>query len=151
MYLGAELLTRRDISLNLGHFFETWFSCGGEQIRRSLGRDEYHTLVSLRKGIRVAATGRIHLCQLDIEAVGLGLLQAPACRAVTVSAGKAPIFLNVRTNTALETTALVHTYEMKISREGQEAEIIRFDDPTLETESITPGRYLVNLSRIITD
>ncbi len=148
MYLGVELIARHDLTLNLGNYFETWLSDSGEPIRRTLGRDEYHTQVSLRPEARVAATGRIHICQLDTEAAGLGPLQAPPSRPVAIHSGDKPIFLNIRTNTSLEVTALARTFGLRINLGSGDSRLYTFDDPRLFVDKVSPGRYMVDLSRV---
>lgn len=149
MYLGTELITRHDLTLNLGNYFETWLSAGGEPVKRTLGRDEYHTQVLLRQGARVAATGRVHLCQLDTEAAGLGRLQAPPSRLIVIPSENNPVFLNVRTNTSLEVSSLVKTFDLRLNLGNGDSQLYGLDNPKLDTDQISPGRFMIDLSRVL--
>ena len=150
MLLGAELMARDDLDLNLGNFFETWLSVAGVAVRRSLGRDEYHLAVRIPAGSRVAATGRTHICQVDTVQAGLGPLKAPPARPATLPVADLLVCLHLRTNTCLDQAQLRQTLILRLI--GDAVSLPReFTLPSrqVRVETLAPGRFLVQLTRVL--
>ncbi|HWI52547.1 MAG TPA: hypothetical protein VNT01_10455 [Symbiobacteriaceae bacterium] len=147
MKLGLELVTGLPCTLRLGTFFETWISTPTGTVRRSLGRDEYHLDLALASGRRLAATGRTHVCQLDLEDAGLGPNQArPAVLAEAETEPGTPVIWGIRTNLFLSLPALIEGATALLIRDGTEPFPFRFDDKLLVAEATAPGRYIIDIS-----
>jgi len=148
--LGLELVARRPVALKLGSFFETWFSGVGGVIPRSLGRDEYHLALVLALGRRLAATGRVGICQCDVESIGLGRTQALPCRpAEALVAPEEPLLFGLRTNAFLDLPALTAGVLLRLCPGGTPVVECSLEDPRLRPEAISPGRYLVECSALL--
>jgi hypothetical protein len=148
--LGLELVTEGPCALRLGTFFETWLTTPAGTVRRSLGRDEYHLDLHLPAGRRLAATGRTHVCQLDLEDAGLGTNQARPAVLVTAEVEPGtPTIWGIRTNLFLSQPALVAGATALLVREGAESHPFRLDDKQILTESTAPGRYIVDISALL--
>lgn len=151
MKVGLELVAQTTLSLKLGTFFETWLSQVDGFIKRSLGRDEYHLDVTVERGNLIAATGRIHLCQLDTAVIGLGPIHASPCNTLSVDLPPgSPLFLNIRTNAFLELSAvrLGCRFRLVTDRplDGLEFSL---DNPDILTELVGPGRFLMEFGRLL--
>jgi hypothetical protein len=148
--LGLELVTGPPTTLRLGTFFETWLTTPGGTVRRSLGRDEYHLELMLEAGRRLAATGRTHVCQVDLEATGLGLNQArPAVLVPAEIEPGTPVIWGIRTNLFLTLPALAAGTTAQLLREGAEPFAFPLDHKLLVTETVAPGRYIVDISALL--
>ncbi|HYG58943.1 MAG TPA: hypothetical protein VD902_12865 [Symbiobacteriaceae bacterium] len=150
MKLGLELLARQPTPLKLGTFFETWITTPFGTVKRSLGRDEYHLSLTIGSGRRLAATGRTHLCQVDLEEADLGTNQArpPLLTTAEITHGT-PVIWGIRTNRFLSLQALTDGAEARICREGAEPLRFAFDDRLLVAEELAPGRYTVDISALL--
>lgn len=150
MKLGLELLAERAADIRLGTFFETWVATAEGTVRRSLGRDEYHLGLTVQPGQRLAATGRTHICQLDLEAAGLGTNGARPSLLVPVELPEgSPLIWSIRTNLFLSLPALAAGTGARLLRDGAEPLSFRLDHPLLTAEEIAPGRYLVDLCGLL--
>lgn len=151
MKVGLELVAQTNLSLKLGTFFETWLSQVDGVIKRSLGRDEYHLDVVVERGNRLAATGRIHLCQLDTAAIGLGPIQGSPCNTVSVELPPgSPVFLNIRTNAFLELSALRSGCRFRLVTDRPlDGFEFGLDNPDVLTELVGPGRFLMEFGRLL--
>lgn len=148
--LGLELVARRPVALKLGSFFETWLSGMDGVIPRSLGRDEYHLALVLASSRRLAATGRVGICQCDVEAIGLGPTQALPCRPVQAAVEPmAPLLFGLRTNAFLDPPALTAGVLLRLCRGGLPPVECPLDDPRLRLEAINPGRYLIECGALL--
>lgn len=150
MKLGLELLTLRPTAISLGTFFETWLATPNGTIKRSLGRDEYHLGLTIGAHRRVAATGRTHICQLDVEAVELGQNQArPALLVPTDIDAGTPLYLGMRTNRFLTLAALRDATLLRLLRDTGPAVECQLDPARIQAEEVAPGRYLINLGALL--
>jgi hypothetical protein len=149
--VGLELVAQTTLSLKLGTFFETWLSQVDGLIKRSLGRDEYHLDVRVERGNLIAATGRIHLCQVDTAAIGLGPIHASPCVTVTVDIPPgSPIFLNIRTNAFLELSALRSGCRFRLVTDRPlNGLAFSLENPDVLTELVGPGRFLMEFGRLL--
>lgn len=148
--LGVELLARQPAILRLGTFFETWIATPQGTVRRSLGRDEYHLSLRIGTESRLAATGRTHICQVDLEAAELGRNQArPATLAESEHEPGAPLILGVRTNLFLDLPALTLGATGCLLREGAPPTAFPLDHHLLIASEVAPGRYILDLSRLL--
>jgi hypothetical protein len=148
--LGVELLARQPAILRLGTFFETWIATPRGTVRRSLGRDEYHLGLRIATESRLAATGRTHICQVDLEAAELGRNQA---RTATLAEAEhelgAPLIWGIRTNLFLDLPTLTQGTKGLLLREGAPPVPFTLDHHQLITSEVAPGRYIVDLSRLL--
>lgn len=147
-----ELTARHPIQLNLGTFFETWLATAAGSARRSLGRDEYHLRITIGAGARLAGTGRTHLCQVDLEAAGLGrngVRQALLTPLEFPEEG--PVIWGIRTNRFLHLSDLVASTGGCMLREDRPPEEFALDDPRVRVECVSPGRYIVDVTGLLTD
>lgn len=150
MRLGLELHTKKPATLRLGTFFETWLATPAGTIRRSLGRDEYHLPLTLPAGRRLAATGRTHICQVDLERAGLGLNQARAAQLTTADlAPGVPVIWGIRTNLFLSLAALHHESRLRLLRDGRDPLECDLTDPRLATDEVASGRYILDVSALL--
>jgi hypothetical protein len=148
--LGLELLAREPTPLSLGTFFETWLAAAGGTVKRSLGRDEYHLGLTIGAGRRLAATGRTHICQLDVESLDLGLNQArPALLVPADLPPGAPLCLGVRTNRFLDLNALAAGVWLRLVRDTGPPVEVSLEHVLLDREEIAPGRYLLELGTLL--
>ena len=148
--LGLELMAKRPLALRLGTFFETWIALPGGTVRRSLGRDEYHLELTIDTGRRVAATGRTHVCQLDLEAAEIGANQAgPALLVPAEIVPGTPVLWGVRTNQFLSLPQLTGGATAVLRRDGAEPLTFGLDHPHLALEEVAPGRYIVDISALL--
>lgn len=148
--LGLELVTGPPCALRLGTFFETWITTPAGTVRRSLGRDEYHLDLALGAGRRLAATGRTHVCQLDLEDAGLGPNQArPAVLAEAEVEPGTPVIWGIRTNQFLSLPTLTEGTSALLLRDGVEPLSFRLSDKLLVAEATAPGRYIVDISALL--
>jgi len=148
--LGLELTTSRPTALRLGTFFETWITTASGNVRRSLGRDEYHLSLGLGEGRRLCATGRTHLCQLDLAEAGLGPNQArPAAPADLDLEIGTPVLWAIRTNQFLTLPDLVAGSRGRLVREGSEPLDFPLDHPLLTNAEVAPGRYVLDISALL--
>ncbi len=151
MKLGMELLASRTERLRLGTFFELWIATPEGTLRRSLGRDEYHLGLTILPGRRLAATGRIHTCQLDLEAAELGPNQArPATLVEAGTEGAIPLVLGIRTNLFINLADLVTGCRVRLLRDTPEALDLAFDHPLVVPTEVAPGRFVVDVSGLLT-
>lgn len=147
MKLGLELIARRPITLRLGTFFETWIATSSGSVRRSLGRDEYHLGLTIGAGGRLAATGRTHICQADLEVLGLGSNSArPSLLTDADLSGAGPLIWGIRTNLFLDLSGLQEHAEALLLRGDREPLAFALDNPSLAAEVVAPGRYIIDLS-----
>lgn len=150
--LGLELIASRPASLRLGTFFETWIATSEGTVRRSLGRDEYHLALTLEAGSRLAATGRTHICQLDMEAAGLGANGArPATMVPAVIGPATPAIWGVRTNLFLSLKALSEAAGARLLREGRPPLAFEIENSLVESQEVAPGRYILDVSALLLD
>lgn len=150
MKLGLELIARQPIEIRLGIFFETWVATTAGSVRRSLGRDEYHLGLTIGPGGRLAGTGRTHICQVDLESVELGTNGArPSLLAEADLAMQGPIIWGIRTNLFLDLADLKERVGARLLTEG--APPLAFDlcHPEVVVETVAPGRYIVDLTRLL--
>lgn len=148
--LGLELVASRPAALQIGTFFETWIATATGMVRRSLGRDEYHLGLVIKTGRRLAATGRTHICQLDLEGAGLGANQARSALLSVVTVPPAsPVIWGIRTNLFLDLTALKEGATAHLLREGAEPLPFCLDDPLLIAEEVAPGRFIIDISGLL--
>ncbi|HWI64685.1 MAG TPA: hypothetical protein VNT75_22895 [Symbiobacteriaceae bacterium] len=150
MKLGLELVAGSPALLRLGTFFETWITTPNGTVRRSLGRDEYHLDLRLERERRLAATGRTHVCQVDLEEAGLGVNQARAAvlAEAEVTPGT-PVIWGIRTNLFLSLKSLHEGATGLLVRDTAEPHPFRFDDRLLVVEETAPGRYIVDISALL--
>lgn len=152
MKLGMELTARRPVQLNLGTFFETWIATAAGSVRRSLGRDEYHLRITIGVGARLAATGRTHLCQVDLEAAGIGRNGARQALLTPVAVPpEGPVIWGIRTNRFLQLSDLAESAAARLLREGSPPKEFALDDPRVRLECVAPGRYIVDVTRLLGD
>jgi hypothetical protein len=150
--LGLELMASHPTPLHLGSFFETWTSTALGTLRRSFGRDEYHLSLTIDRGRRLAATGRTHICQLDLEAAELGVNQArPALLVPTDISPTCPLIWGIRTNLFLSLPALSEGATGVLLRDGAAPIPFAFQDRLLLVEEVNPGRYIVDVSSLLID
>ncbi len=150
MKLGLELIARRPITLRLGTFFETWIATASGSVRRSLGRDEYHLGLSIGSGGRLAATGRTHICQADLEVLGLGCNGArPALLSDADLTEDGPLIWGIRTNRFLDLAALKEQTGARLLCTEREPREFSLEHPLLVAEAVAPGRYIVDVSGMI--
>jgi hypothetical protein len=136
--------------LKLGTFFETWLATPSGTLRRSLGRDEYHLDLVIKPGHRLAATGRTHVCQVDLEDAELGPNQArPAVLTPADLPPGTPVIWGIRTNLYLSLPALVSGASAVLLREGEEPLAFGFDHPHVAAEAVAPGRYILDISALL--
>ncbi len=150
--LGLELIAHRPVQLRLGTFFETWIATAGGSARRSLGRDEYHLRLTIGPGGRLAATGRTHICQVDLEAADLGpngarqALLAPVARPEG-----SPVLWGIRTNRFLRAEDLRQLTRARLLQEGGRVMEFTFADDGIDLQVLSPGRYLVDVTALVAD
>lgn len=150
MKLGLELLTLRPTQVSLGTFFETWLALPAGTLKRSLGRDEYHLGLVIGTQRRVAATGRTHICQLDVEALDLGENQArPALLVPATLAAGAPVCLGIRTNRYLDVGALAEGASFRMLRDTGTPVEFDLSHPLIQHEQVAPGRYLIEMGTLL--
>lgn len=150
MKLGLELLASRATDLRLGTFFETWIATADGTVRRSVGRDEYHLGLSIGAGRRLAATGRTHLCQLDLEAAEMGENQARAALIVPAEMDPgAPVIWGIRTNRFLSLGELLEGTTARLCRDGGEPVEFPLDHPLAAAYEVAPGRYIVDVTNLL--
>jgi hypothetical protein len=150
LQLGLELVAHADTPLRLGTFFETWLATPAGTLRRSLGRDEFHLDVTIGSGRRLAATGRTHLCQVDLEAAGLGPNQArPATPAAAEVPVGTPVIWGIRTNLFLSLPPLLAGASANLVREGSAPLPFELDHPLVLAEEVAPGRYIIDISALL--
>jgi hypothetical protein len=148
--LGLELIARKPLAIRLGTFFETWIALPAGTVRRSLGRDEYHLDLTIGSRRRVAATGRTHTCQLDLELAEIGTNQAgTALPAAADIVPGTPVLWGIRTNQFLSLPALLDGATAVLVREGAEPLPFALTHPHLATEEVAPGRYTVDVSALL--
>jgi len=148
--LGLELLTKQPAAIRLGTFFETWLATPEGTIRRSLGRDEYHLSLWLPPGRRLAATGRTHISQVDLEDAGLGINQARSAQLVPAALEQGvPIVMGLRTNLFLSLAALNQGSRLRLLREGLDPLECELTDPRLYCQEVAAGRYILEISRLL--
>lgn len=147
MKLGLELLASTQVTLRLGTFFETWIATAPGTVRRSLGRDEYHLSLGVSEGRRLAATGRTHICQLDLEAAEMGENQArPALLTPTELPPDTPVIWGIRTNQFITLAALRAGARGRLLGEGRAPLEFALDDPAVTGIEVAPGRYILDIS-----
>lgn len=118
MNMAVELLAAAPVRLSLGSFFETWLSFDGETSRKSIGRDEYHLNLTVPIRHRLAATGRLNICQVDLASAGIDPGEILPGRPVEVPGPAGAIIqLHVRTNVFLEQAPLIHNVILRILRD----------------------------------
>jgi len=145
-----ELTARRPIQMNLGTFFETWIATAAGSARRSLGRDEYHLRISIGTGARLAATGRTHICQVDLEAAGLGRNGVRQALLTPVDfPGEGPVIWGIRTNRFLQLPDLVESAGARLLLEGSPPKEFTLDDPRVRLDCVAPGRYIVDVTGLL--
>ncbi|MFZ5826966.1 MAG: hypothetical protein ACOY94_21950 [Bacillota bacterium] len=150
MKLGLELIARQPIELRLGTFFETWVATATGSVGRSLGRDEYHLAIAIAEGSRLAATGRTHICQVDLEAVELGTNGArPALLTEADLAVEGPVIWGIRTNLFLDLDDLRERASARLLTEGRPPLLFTLDHPELVVEAVAPGRYIADVRRLL--
>ncbi len=150
MKLGLELIASRAATLRLGTFFETWIATAPGTVRRSLGRDEYHLSLTIGAGKRLAATGRTHICQLDLEAAEIGENQArPTLNIETELPKGAPVIWGIRTNLFLSLASLRESATGRLFREGREPESFGLGDERISAIEVAPGRYIIDISGLL--
>lgn len=150
MRLGLELLARRPAELRLGTYLETWLATSEGTVRRSLGRDDYHLGLTIGAGARLAATGRTHICQLDLERAELGRNEArPALPVPVESPLASPVLWAIRTNLFLTLAALCEGSKGRLLRDAKEPLDFTLDHHLIVAEEVAPGRYLVDLSNLL--
>lgn len=145
-----ELLARRPVRLRLGTFFETWLATAEGSVRRSVGRDEYHLGLEINAGHRLAGTGRTHICQLDLEGAAMGPNQAR--EAVLVPAELPPgetLLWSVRTNLFLELPTMMAGGTGRLLQEGRAPVPFGLDHPLLLINQVAPGRFVLDVSRLL--
>jgi hypothetical protein len=148
--LGLELITNKPVTLRLGTFFETWIATPSGTVRRSLGRDEYHLGLGIAEGRRLAATGRTHICQIDLEAAELGPNQARAAILAAAKVGAAvPIICGIRTNLFLDLPALTNGVRARLLRGGEPPLETPLGHPLLLAAEAAPGRYILDVSGLL--
>lgn len=148
--LGLELIARQPIRLRLGTFFETWIATAAGSARRTLGRDEYHLGLSVPQGGRLAGTGRTHICQVDLEATGLGRNGArPALLTAVDGTDDGNVVWGIRTNLFLDLPDLRDRAAARLLVEGSAVREFLLDDPLIAVNAVAPGRYIVDLSDLI--
>lgn len=150
MRLGLELLTTRPTEIRLGTFFETWLATAGGTVRRSLGRDEYHLSLTIGAGQRIAATGRTHICQLDLELAELGPNQARSALLTEAEFDPgSPVICGVRTNLFLDLPSLTDGATARLLRGNGTSVAFGLDDPLLMVDEVAPGRYILDISALL--
>ncbi|MFZ5816844.1 MAG: hypothetical protein ACOY93_16380 [Bacillota bacterium] len=150
MKLGLELLARRPVQLRLGTFFETWIATAGGSVRRSLGRDEYHLSLTIGAGSRLAATGRTHICQVDLEAAELGTNGARPCLLAEAEfKADGPVIWGVRTNLFLDLPDLTRSATARLLTEGAPPLLFGLDDQRVVAEAVAPGRYILDVTGLL--
>lgn len=150
MRLGLELVARTAIPLRLGTYFETWLATCAGTVRRSLGRDEYHLGLVLRPGQRLAATGRTHICQIDLEAAELGTNGArPALPAEADLSTPGPVVWGIRTNLFLDPDDLAARAGGRLVVEGRPPLDFPLTHPSVQVKAVGPGRYIIDLTGLI--
>lgn len=150
MKIGLELLARRPTELHLGNFFETWIANAAGSVRRSLGRDEYHLGLTIASGRRLAATGRTHLCQLDLEAAELGTNQArPSLLVPVEELAPGPLLWSIRTNRFLSGAALTEGALARLCRESMDPVEFGLGHPLVQMQEVAPGRYIVEVTNLL--
>lgn len=148
--LGLELIARRPLTLRLGTFFETWVAAPAGTVRRSLGRDEYHLGLTIDTGGRLAATGRTHICQVDLEEAELGPNGArPALLTEADLAVQGPVIWGIRTNLFLTLAELQDGASAQLVRSGKNPLAFILTSPLVTAEAVSPGRYIVDVSALL--
>ncbi|HEY3368294.1 MAG TPA: hypothetical protein VGK74_24845 [Symbiobacteriaceae bacterium] len=148
--LGLELLARNPATLKLGTFFETWIATPSGTLRRSLGRDEYHLALVIDAGRRLAATGRTHLCQVDLADAGLGINQArEATPAEAEIPPGCPVVWGIRTNRFLDLAALTEGTSARLIVDAKAPIAYGIDHPLILAEEVAPGRYILDISALL--
>ncbi len=150
MKLGLELIAREPVTFRLGTFFETWIATPAGTVRRSLGRDEYHLGLTIDRGRRLAATGRTHICQLDLEAADMGPNQAREATPVPAEIGPGvPVIWGIRTNLFLDEGALIRGASGRLLLDDRPPLEFPLDHPVLVVESVAPGRFVLDVSAVM--
>jgi len=148
--LGLELIARTPVTLRLGTYFETWIATDVGTVRRSLGRDEYHLGLVVQPGQRLAATGRTHICQIDLEAAELGTNGArPAAPTEADLSAPGPVVWGIRTNLFLDPDDLAARSGGRLILEGRPPLEFALDHPAVHVKTVGPGRYIVDLTGLI--
>lgn len=148
--LGLELHARHPCALRLGNFFETWLATPAGTVRRSLGRDEFHLGVTIAPGCRLAATGRTHICQLDLEEAGIGANQArPALPVAAPTGPSTPVIWGIRTNRFLDLDALIDGATGRLLRDDAEPLDFGLDHHLLTLDEVAPGRYIIDITTLL--
>ncbi|MGE5674948.1 MAG: hypothetical protein ACM3XM_13915 [Mycobacterium leprae] len=150
MKLGIELIASHPTTLRLGTFFETWIATPSGTVRRSFGRDEYHLKLRMETDRRLAATGRTHICQVDLEEAGLGPNGArePILVEADLTPGS-PLLWGIRTNLFLNLSQLAEGSYARLLHGDGPPERFPLDHPLLLREEVAPGRYIVDVSRLL--
>jgi len=150
--LGLELIAHQPVQMKLGTFFETWIATASGSARRSLGRDEYHLRLTVSPGGRLAATGRTHICQVDLEAAGLGSNGArQALLAPVARTEGSPILWGVRTNRFLRAEDLRQFTRARLVQEGGRVTEFDLTDGGISVQTLSAGRYLIDVTPLLTD
>lgn len=152
VHLGLELYARKPVGLALGSFFATWLSLESGELRRSVGRDEYHLAVDIDQGCRLAATGRLCVCQLRTEQIGLGPTQAT--RAVLCPVSHRPaglVTLGLRTNVFRDLGALSAGASFRLIAAPLGAVELVLPDTRAEAIMPAPGRFAVRIHFVDAD
>lgn len=150
MKLGLELIARRPITLRLGTFFETWVATASGSVRRSLGRDEYHLSLTIGAGRRLAGTGRTHICQVDLEALELGLNGArPSLLTEADLAVDGPMIWGIRTNLFLDLADLKERSAVRMLTDLAPPLEFDLNHPKLVVEAVAPGRYIIDVTALL--
>jgi len=148
--LGLELFAKQPAAIRLGTFFETWLATPAGTVRRSLGRDEYHLELLLPAGRRLAATGRTHISQVDLEKAGLGSNQARGAQLVPAPLEPGvPMILGIRTNLFLSLPALYQGCRLRLLRDGLDPLDCDLTEPRIAAQEVAAGRYIVEISRLL--
>jgi len=149
--IGLELVAHRPVEVRLGTFFETWIATAGGCARRSLGRDEYHLRLAIAPGGRLAATGRTHICQVDLEAAGLGPNGARQALLAPVPWPGDQVLWGIRTNCFLDPADLRASARARLLTEGGRVREFDFADDRVDLQVVAPGRYLIDVTRLLAE
>lgn len=150
MKLGLELVATHPVTLRLGTFFETWIALPPGMLRRSLGRDEYHLSLLIEAGGRLAATGRTHICQVDLADAGLGENGARGATLLPAEPEPGqPVIWSIRTNLFLSLPALTAGARLRLLRDGAPPAEVSLTDERLTVDEVAPGRYVVEMGELL--